>query len=484
MFSSIFKLKNLLYIFQQEEYEIQNFLLWIAKHKDWQNLEKKKKLVWTLKAKLIFALSLALFAGALAVTVVFLVLDSTKFTQYAGVTISFVLFLSFWLKPYYYLIASAVLLKPLDLMTKQMLISKAKQKLQNYPNLKIVGITGSYGKTSVKEFLHTLLKAKYKVLMTPENINTPLGISALIQREDLSKYDVFIVEMGAYQKGDIKQICDLVEPEYGILTGINESHLERFGSLENTIKTKFELTESLPKKGKAFLNVDDLNVKDNKRKFGNCEQKIYSKKIAKEIHGSEKGMEFKLELGKAELDFAVKVLGEHNITNLVGAILAAQELGVTVKEIQAATKKIQAVKHRLQPIFNPNGVIVVDDSYNGNPAGVKAAIDVLKLFKNHRKILITPGLVELGDAKEEVHVKIGEQLAQVCDLVILMENSNLPFLIEGLKKGGWNVEGGSYHKEERLKVFEDSESAHQALPEILKKGDVILFQNDWTDNYS
>ncbi len=484
MLSSIFKLKNLLYIFQQEEYEISFFLQWVRQNKNWHDLEKKKKLRWTLKAYLIFTLALLLFIIPLIICFVYLISSPNLWIRALGIVDAFLLFILFWLKPYYYLVAAALLIKPIDILTKEFLILRAKQKLKKHPELKIIGITGSYGKTSVKEFLNTILGTKYRVLKTPDNINTPLGVSALIQRRDLSQYDVFIVEMGAYQKGDIKKVCDLVGPEYGILTGINESHLERFGSVATTIKTKFELIESLPPSGKAFVNGDDFNVKENYLKFGKAKKELYSKKLANNIQGGANGMEFEMILQKEKLSLTTKALGEHNITNIIAGILTAEELGLNLAEIKKGVRKIQAVKHRLEPIFNPNGVIIIDDSYNGNPAGVKAALEVLKLFKEHRKIFITPGLVEMGGAKKQVHITIGEQLAKVCDLVILIKNSNFDYFIEGLSRGGWNVDLKNYQEEEKLRVFEDSESAHKALNSLLKKGDVVLFQNDWTDNYS
>lgn len=484
MLSSFLKLKNLLYIFQQEEYEIFFFLQWIKTHSNWHDLEKKQALCWTLKARLLYVLAILFLMIPLILCFLYLIASTHFLIQGIGIVFALFWFILFWLYPYYFLIFAVFLLRPFDLMIKTLVIKRAQSKLKKYPDLKIIGITGSYGKTSVKEFLATILDVKLRVLKTPENINTLLGISALIQKTDLAKFDVFLIEMGAYREGDIQQICDLAKPQYGILTGINESHLERFGSLKNTIKTKFELIESLPKNGKAFVNGDDLNIKKNYIKFGSCEQNIYSKEKVKNIEGTEKGMEFEINLGNEKLHLVVNVLGKHNVTNIVGGILLAQELTLTNAEIQKGVSEIESVKHRLQPIFNPNGVVVIDDSYNGNPAGVKAAIEVLKLFKDYRKIFITPGLVELGKAKKEVHVAIGKQLAEVCDLVILIKNSNTNYFIEGLCNGGWDVKPKKYKNEKRLRVFTDSETAHQALKQILKKGDVILFQNDWTDNYS
>ena len=470
IFLPLLILKNLLYIFQQEEYEIQPFLNWIKNNKVRTNLEQKQKLVWTNKAKLIFGLSIILFLFFLGIAFYYITLF------YQMLICIFLIILYFLLLPHYYLILSSLIIKPFEIVIKHFVILRAQKKLKKHPHLKIIGITGSYGKTSVKDFLATLLVTKYKVLKTPENINTPLGISALIQKEDLSKYEIFLVEMGAYRSGDIKKICQLVRPTIGILTGINESHLERFGTLKNTIKTKFELIESLPPEGMAILNKDDENVKNNYTDFGNCRKKTYSHQSAENILISENGIAFDLQ---PDLKIKAKILGKHNITNLMGAIFTAQELGLSNTEIQTGSQKIVPIKHRLEPVYNPNGIIVIDDSYNGNPTGVKAAIEVLSEFKNYRKIFIPPGLVELGDTKAEIHIEIGKLLTEVCDLVILIRNSNTPFFLTGLQQAGWGID----ENETRLKVFDTSQEAHQALPNILKKGDVILFQNDWTDNY-
>lgn len=483
------KLRNLLYIFQQEEYEILPFLKWVKSAQNFSGLEKKQKLRWTLKARLLYVFVVLIWIGLLvgiyfcAYTVCFLEKHEPWVAILQGLT-GFILLLGtiyFW--THWYLILVSLFLKPLDYVAKSLLLIRAKHQLKKYPKLKIVGITGSYGKTSVKEFLETLLKEKYRVLKTPENINTPLGIAALLKKENLNNYDVFLVEMGAYRRGDIQKVCDLVSPEMGILTGINESHLERFGSLENTIKTKFELIESLPSKGVALVNVEDENVKTNFQKFGRVRKKMYSSDFVENLKLNEKGISFEMRIGDENFEFNANILGKHNVTNLVGAMLMARELGMSGAELQVAVKKIKSVKHRLEPIFNPNGVLVIDDSYNGNPTGVRAAIEVLGQFQEKRKIFITPGLVELGEKKAELHREIGERLAQTCDLLILIKNSNLPYFLEGLQKGGWKIKNDDYSQEMRLKVFETSKEAHAALGGILKIGDVILFQNDWTDNY-
>lgn len=484
------KLKNLLYIFQQEEYEILPFLRWVRNARSFEDVEKKQKIRWTLKVKLLFSgvsvLWFLILSVILYYTYLSYFLEKQGFSLDVFQSVLGLVFFIFtvFVFTHWYLVFVNLLLKPFDFLMKKILVVKAKRKLKKHPKLKIVGITGSYGKTSVKEFLYTLLKDKYRVLKTPDNINTPLGVSALIQRENLDQYDVFLVEMGAYRKGDIKEVCDLVSPEMGILTGINESHLERFGKIENTIQTKFELVESLPPKGLALVNNDDENVREHLERFGVVPKKTYSYGLVKDLQMTEKGVRFELKIKDEDLEITAQILGKHNVSNLVGAIFMAQELGMSGGEIQAAVKKVKSVKHRLEPLFNPNGVLVIDDSYNGNPTGVRAAIEVLRQFKEKRKLYITPGLVELGDKKAEVHIEIGERLAKVCDLLILIKNSNLPYFLEGLSQGGWDVEQNNYTKEARLKVFETSEEAHKALGSILQKGDVILFQNDWTDSYS
>ncbi|MFH1565274.1 MAG: UDP-N-acetylmuramoyl-tripeptide--D-alanyl-D-alanine ligase [bacterium] len=370
-------------------------------------------------------------------------------------------------------------------------------------DLKIIGITGSYGKTSVKEFLSSILKEKYNILATPENINTPIGIARLILNNLAKHHEIFIVEMGAYFRGDIKKICNLVHPEIGILTGINESHLEKFKTIENTIKTKFELIESLPKDGLALINGDNkycaeqiLNTKKIIKPV-KCKVKLYSLSVSESPSGDSDGAgggdveivkvklanyqqlenltKFAIIKQNIKSEFEIRLLGKHNILNILPGILVGEKLGLTHEQIKRGVVNIKPIPHRLQPIISKNNILVIDDAYNGNPDGVMAAIEVLANFSNRRKIFATPGLVEIGEKRGEVHKEIGSRLADTADLILLIQNSNTKFFLQGLKEKNYS--------NDKIKIYQTSQKMQEDLKNILQSGDVILFQNDWPDNY-
>jgi UDP-N-acetylmuramoyl-tripeptide--D-alanyl-D-alanine ligase len=282
--------------------------------------------------------------------------------------------------------------------------------------------------------------------------------------------DVFVVEMGAYKKGEIKKICDLVQPDYSILTGINESHLSRFGSLENIIQAKFELPENT--KNVSVLNFDDENIKKNYEKFNIKEITHVSQDQTKDVKIIEdfQGLEFSVE----STTFKTKLLALHNISLILLSIEIARKLGLNLEEIAKGVEKIDYVPHRLQPIRSEQtGVLVIDDSYNGNFNGIASGLEVLKRAQG-RKIVLTPGLVELGKKSKEIHSKIGKLYAEKgVDLVLLIQNKETVYLTRGMKEVGF----------ENFKIYNSTQEAHTDLPNIMKNGDTIIFQNDLPDNY-
>jgi UDP-N-acetylmuramoyl-tripeptide--D-alanyl-D-alanine ligase len=368
---------------------------------------------------------------------------------------------------------AVVILNPVDKFLKNRLIKKAKNFLdKNAQNITTIGITGSYGKTSTREILATILSEKFKVLKLEENINTDQGIADFIIKnpEKIKDSDIFIVEMGAYKKGDIKDICNLVGPDYSILTGISESHLERFNSLESIIKAKFELPEST--KGLSVLNFDDSNIQKNYEKFKIKEIAKISKKDVNDIKilDNFQGIEFKI----GGIVFRTKLLALHNISLILLSIEIARKLGMSLGNIAKGAGKISPVPHRLEPIYNENtGVLVIDDSYNGNLNGIISGINVLDRAKG-RRIVLTPGLVELGEKTREIHYEIGRIYAEKkIDLVMLIKDSATEYIIEGMES----------LKFKNYKVYDSTEEAHSSLSQIIKSGDTIIFQNDLPDNY-
>ncbi|NMC35680.1 UDP-N-acetylmuramoyl-tripeptide--D-alanyl-D-alanine ligase [Candidatus Beckwithbacteria bacterium] len=477
-------LKKQLYFLQLENYDLKRF--WkVLKHQDLESVEPfRQELVWTWKLRIVFSLSFILY-------LVFILFSSwnlyilTNITLLAGLlflTLIYVLPALF----VYLLILSVLLLTPFDQLAKYIIITKAKLKLKSFDKLTIIGITGSYGKTTLKEVLFTILSNNFNTVKTVDNKNTPLGIAAQIQKQITKNTRIFIVEMGAYYQGDIRAICKLTPPDIALLTGINEAHLERFGSLQKTIATKFELIETTNPEGMVILNADNQLVKDNYPGYiGKHSVQFYSFKndplatlIIKNRKFSDTKLEWSFELwqGKKKIGaFTTKLLGEYSLATISAAVLVALDLGIEPEAIAKSIAKLEPIPHRLQPIANPNGIVVIDDSYNGNSEGAAEAIKLLAKFAKRRKIYITPGLVETGEQAESVHFDIGAKLATTADLVILVKNSVTPFIAKGLEQHGF--------KKNQIIWFDSASQAHEGLGGILKKGDVVLFQNDWPDNY-
>lgn len=450
--------KKLLYILQSLNYEIKPFLKYAYFHPAWWSFEKRNKLKWTAKSGLTYALSLLL------------VLISLIVLTYFGKIIGFIIFLlSLILLPFYLILANIILL-PTNYLLKKLIINKAKKTLIGL-NIITIGITGSFGKTSCKKILTGILSEKFRVIATPENINTDIGIAEFIikQKNELAKAEIFIVEMGAYRIGEIVKICDLIEPEYSILTGINEAHLEKFGNFNNTVKAKFELP--LNTKKLSLLNLEDANIKNNYQKFFLKNFIGVSRAGVKNITYLQnfKGLEFEYDNHK----FSTGLLAEHNIDLILLASKLAENLSLSYGQIIAGVKKIQPIKHRLELIYNSaTDIYVIDDSYNGNLSGVLSGLNVLSRAKG-RKIVLTPGLVEQGDKSWEIHKKIGELYVENADLVLLIKNTSSQHIIEALK----NKKFSNY------KIYDSARAAHADLKNILRSGDTIIFQNDWPDAY-
>jgi len=453
-------IKNLIYILQSEAYNLRRFLSFVYSNYQWWCLEQRQQIDWTMKARLIYFLSL--FFLSLLIIVLFLTWHFSSLLLWPVIYISLPLII----------VVLSLLVWPFDYLIKFLLINKARRLLKEYTKLQIIGITGSYGKTSTKEILFTILSSKFKVVKTPDNINTDLGISQYIigNKQQLAAADFFIVEMGAYQRGDITKICDLVSPDYSILTGINDSHLERFGSLDNTILTKFELAEHTKKL--SVLNFNDANVKNNYTRFSILELiGLDSSMVSNlEILPDFTGLSFTFEA----CHFTTKLLAQHNIDLIILSLTLAKKLGITSEEAVKSVASLDHAQHRLQPIFNNiSQVLVIDDSYNGNFQGFISGLEVLSRTSG-RKLVITPGLVELGKNTESRHRQIAKlYIANKIDLVLLIKNSSTKFIIDEFKKSGFT----------NFQVYMSTQEAHNSLKDILRAGDTIIFQNDWPDNY-
>jgi UDP-N-acetylmuramoyl-tripeptide--D-alanyl-D-alanine ligase len=312
--------------------------------------------------------------------------------------------------------------------------SQAAKKLSQYSDLKVIGITGSYGKTSVKTYLSQLLEIDYNVVKTSENINTPIGVAKFILSHDFSTNDIFLVEMGAYQPGEIKVICDMVKPKIGILTGINEEHLSLFGSIEAIQQTKYELLRSVPNEGLVVTCADNKycteyldELKANTIKTFGVDEINEPDFLIKQIESKQDKLYFSGKLEGNPIEITASVVGRHNAENLANSILTAQFLGVTLKTIKDKCLKLNVPDRRLT-IRDYGRATIIDDSYNANPRGFKAALNVLDSFSSSKKhIVITRGMLELGKRSYEIHKEMGEEISFYADeLIIISEDVEQP----------------------------------------------------------
>lgn len=371
-----------------------------------------------------------------------------------------------------------VINRPIENSIRKRFCIKASKKLKEIPNLKVIGITGSYGKTSTKYAVNTILSQRFNTLMTPESYNTTMGVVRTINEKLTSTHQLFICEMGAKYVGDIKEICDIVNPEFGILTAIGPQHLDTFKSLDHVKKTKLELVDALPDNGLAFVNWEDENIKKSELpknivKFGLTKKADY---YAEKIDITERGSSFDVVLpNKERIHIKTKLLGELNIINIVGAVAIADKLGMTADEIKVGVKYLRAVPHRLQLKQNPNGSIIIDDAYNSNIKGAKMALDVLKSFETKQRVLITPGIVELGDKAQEINRDLGRKAAESTDYVILVGVEQTLPILKGLQD--------RHYPKQNTYIAKNLQDALQQMNRIMSSNTVILLENDLPDNY-
>lgn len=384
--------------------------------------------------------------------------------------------------------------RPVEGMINQHYINDAKKKLRSVPDLIVIGVTGSYGKTSVKYYLDTLLKEHFEVLITPESYNTPMGVVKTIRSSLKPSHQIFICEMGARHVGDIKEICDIVHPEHGIITSVGPQHLETFFNMDNIVNTKFELADALPEVGLLFLNGDNEYIRNHSGKYKNkifyttgewakareLESQIEEGEVSQyyqtgDVKLSRTGTEFTVTAPDGEKEtFQMRLLGEHNVINVAGAVAVANTLGIPLKQLKVPVRRIQPVAHRMQLLERGNYTII-DDAFNSNPVGSRAAVETLKQFEGVR-ILITPGMVELGEKEEEYNYKFGTYAADCCDYIFLVGEKHTAPIHKGVLESGFS--------QERCRVFEKLEDALSFAYSIKAEGHkFILLENDLPDNY-
>ena len=447
---------------------------------DFKKEEAKKELVFTPRAKRLYGSNfIIVFLILLLVYLIYKGVVSDR--QFYLPIMLYMFFILDYFQPKIMILAN-ILVAPIEKKINMYYYEKAQEKIKSMKNLKVVGITGSFGKTSTKFVTATILDEKYNVLKTPESFNTPMGISKVINSDLNDDVEVFIAEMGARNIGDIKELAKLTSPSIGVLTSIGPAHLETFKNIENIMKTKYELIEELPADGVAIFNYDNEYIKK-------LADKTFKEKIlyglenideldiyATDIEVSKLGSTFTLKDKEGnEIRCTTKLLGKHNIYNLLAGASVGTALGLSFEEIKRGIEKVEPIPHRLNIIDPGTGIIIIDDAFNSNPIGARAALEVLGQFKEGKKIIITPGMVELGEREEEANRELGTNIGKVCDYAILVGGKRTKPIYEGLMEVGYS--------EENVFVVDNLDEATVELQKIVKPKDVVLFENDLPDNY-
>lgn len=446
------------------------------------NRKFKKPLVFTKRVWRIYGVTAALALCVYAVGIIFApgwAMATSWAVEPGAITIGILLLITIF--SYVFVMAAVVILSPVEKIINRKYVDDAARILSQMPDLKVIGVTGSYGKTSTKHYLQRILSEQFDVLMTPGSYNTTMGVVRTI-REMMKPYNqIFICEMGAKQRGDVKEICDLVHPEIGIVTAVGPMHLESFGSIDNVCDTKFELVDSLPADGLAVINNDF--APSAARKVDNVRTLRYAVSTpggdyrAEEITYTPQGTSFVVvdKEGTVRLPLTTKLVGEFNISNLLGAVAVALQLGMDHDRIAYAVRCIEQVEHRLNVKTTPGGVTIIDDAFNSNPTGSRMAVDVLSQFKGGRRIIVTPGMIELGDEQFELNKRLGRHIGLNVDIAVIVGRYNRDALIEGIKTTDF--------LESNLVVVDSFAEAQNYLQSVLAKGDTVLYENDLPDTF-
>lgn len=359
-------------------------------------------------------------------------------------------------------------------------IADAKRRLAEHSGMQTVGITGSYGKTGTKSILARMLSESFNTVATPESYNTPLGIVRTVRERLSAPTEIFIAEMGAKRRGDIAEICNICHPDIGIITSVGPQHLDTFGSIDTVLSTKLELADSVKARGgRLYFNADNEYLAKKAAEYGAVTYGTSdtAEVRARNIAYGPFGLTFDLEKGNTVLHLRTALLGRHNALNIAAAAAVALDLGEQPKSIAFAVASLRPVEHRLQMKPYINGSTLIDDAYNSNPVGCLEAVRVLGSFDGMKKIIVTPGLVELGELEYESNKALGRAVAEQCDIAVFVGKKRSLPLVDGVRE----VADSAL---ERTVVVDRFADAVGLLGELCDENTVVLFENDLPDNYA
>ena len=432
--------------------------------------ESIKKLVFTSRIKRMYAAAIGIF---LLLVLTHLLCPALVVKKIAAIIVFFLslitpaLCYTCWAVTY-----------PLEKAVSKWYVNDAKRILKEHKILKVIGVTGSYGKTTTKFILSRILSEKFNVVCTPQSFNTPMGVVRTIRESLKPQTEIFVCEMGAKNIGDIKEICDIANPHFGLITSVGPQHLETFKTIENVFKTKFELADAVKSNGgEIFVNGDSAEIS---RRIAGGDFSVYGTNAdfpfcAKNITSSRNGSEFDVVLNGETLHLSCKLLGLHSIINITGAAAIAHTLGVPFEDIKFAVASLKPTEHRLELKSSISGSLMIDDAYNANPEGCIEAVRVLGSFEGMKKVIITPGLIELGDKEYECNYALGLEAAKICDIIILVgQNRSKPMT---------DAVNNTDFKKENLFIVSSFYEAMEIYSGLADDNTVVLLENDLPDNY-
>lgn len=476
------RVRQAFHVFQLESYKRHWFRRWIREHRGstWflrPYRNPKKPLVMTGRAwRTIIVCTVASVGLVLLPAAVAHLTGGAPYDII--VFVSMLVIVSIWMP--YLLMATDVVLQPVQAAINARYERRASQRLTTLSPT-VVGVTGSYGKTSTKAVIAALIGRPEEVLATPASFNTPLGVIRTINEHLESRHRFLIVEMGARQEGDITELCALARPTVGVLTSIGSAHLESFGSQDAITRGKYEIVAELPADGVAVMNTDDETV----RKLADGTEHVPVVRCgldeagrpvvtATDVVVESRGTSFTLVDRRTHDSVRVKtkLLGTHALQNLLLGAAVSLEVGRALADLRDPLEELEPVEHRLQLIEGAGGVTVIDDAYNSNPAGAAAAVEVLGSMPGRRKVVVTPGMVELGPMQAQANEEFALQAGSVADTFIVVASVNRDALVRGAREGKADVV-----------VVDSLAEATEALKTLLGPGDIVLFENDLPDQY-
>lgn len=379
--------------------------------------------------------------------------------------------------------AAAWIMKPVENQIQKGYKKQARKKIASMPGLKVIAITGSYGKTSTKFMLATMLKERFSVCFTPGSFNTPMGICKVINNDLEAHHQILILEMGARYEGNIRELCEIARPHISMITNVGVAHMESFGSTEAVAREKSTLARELVPDGLLILNGDDPIVasmaelrNDVKIVFTGDRRSV----MAEEISYGTEGTSFKMKWVDGDMEetmqIQTKLLGKHNIDNLLLAAAVAKELGIRSGTVALAASTIEPVEHRLE-LKQRNSIYIIDDAFNSNPVGAKNAVEILSEFASGRRIIVTPGMIELGELQDEANREFGRVIGKAnLDMIYLVGKEQTRPILEGIME--------TVDSDENIHVVSSLFEANDHIEKTLKMGDVILYENDLPDSFN